>query len=90
MGVPNVLKAACSELAYRALNGTILQPDYDPELVSAGGVVSSITDDVGPIKHSITYDTKLGIGFFAPFPQVDRMLAKAGLLLAGGGRTVIR
>lgn len=90
MGIPPVLKAACAELAFRSLNGTELQPDYDPALVGAGGVVSSITEDVGPIKSSRTYDTKLGIGFFAPFPQVDRMLSKAGLTLAGTGRTLIR
>lgn len=90
MGVPAVLKAACSELAYRVLNGTTLQPDYDPGIFAAGGVVLSDSEQVGPIKTSKTYDTKLGIGFFAPFPQVDRMLSKAGLLLAGGGRTVIR
>lgn len=90
MGIPTVLKFACAELAFRALSGINLQPDYDPSLVGNGGVVQTASDEIGPIKTTRTYDTKLGIGFFAPFPQVDRMLSKAGLLLAGTGRTIIR
>jgi hypothetical protein len=90
MGIPQVLKFACAELAFRSLSGTNLQPDYDPALVGAGGIMESHTVQVGPIRETNTYDTKLGIGFFAPFPQVDRMLSKAGLLLAGTGRTIIR
>ncbi len=89
-GIPKQLKAACAELAIRVLNGTNLQPDYDPALVGAGGIVSSITKKIGPLEKIISYDTKLGIGFFASFPIVDRMLNKAGLLSSGGGRTVIR
>lgn len=89
-GIPRAVKAACAELANRELNGTDLQPDYDSELVSAGGVVQSFSETVGPITVSKTFDTRLGTGFFASFPHVDRMLAKAGLLLAGGGRTVLR
>jgi hypothetical protein len=89
-GIPKAVKAACAELAIRVLNGTALQPDYDPGIVSAGGVVSSITKKVGPLETVTAYDTKFGLGFFASFPIVDRMLSKAGLLSSGGGRTVIR
>lgn len=89
-GIPKAIKAACAELAIRVINGTALQPDYDPGLVGAGGVVSSITKKVGPLETVTAYDTKLGLGFFASFPIVDRMLSKAGLLNAGGGRTVMR
>lgn len=89
-GIPKAVKAACAELAIRVLNGTVLQPDYDPSLVGAGGVVSSITKKVGPLETVTSYDTKLGLGFFASFPIVDRMLRQAGLLNSGGGRTVIR
>jgi hypothetical protein len=89
-GIPRQIKQACAELASRALSGTNLQPDYDPNVVAGGAVVASYSVEVGPIKESTSYDTKLGLGFFAPFPQVDRMLAHAGLLVAGGGRTVMR
>lgn len=89
-GIPKAVKAACAELAIRVLNGVVLQPDYDPNLVGAGGVVSSITKKVGPLETVTAYDTKLGLGFFASFPIVDRMLRSAGLLNSGGGRTVIR
>lgn len=89
-GIPKQIKAACAELAIRVLNGVDLQPDYDPNLVGAGGIVSSITKKVGPLETVTAYDTKLGIGFFATFPIVDRMLSRAGLLNSGGGRTVIR
>lgn len=89
-GIPPQIKAACAELAIRVLNGTVLQPDYDSSLVGNGGVVSSITKKVGPLETITSYDTKLGLGFFASFPQIDRMLNRAGLLNSGGGRTVIR
>lgn len=89
-GIPKAIKAACAELAIRVLNGTKLQPDYDPKIVSAGGVASSITKKVGPLETVTAFDTKFGLGFFASFPIVDRMLSRAGLLKAGGGRTVIR
>jgi hypothetical protein len=89
-GIPKAVKAACAELAIRVLNGVVLQPDYDPSLVGAGGVVSSITKKVGPLETVTAYDTKLGLGFFASFPIVDRTLRQAGLLQAGGSRTVIR
>jgi hypothetical protein len=89
-GIPKAVKAACAELAIRVLNGVVLQPDYDNGLVGAGGVVSSVTKKIGPLEKSVTYDTKFGLGFFASFPAVDRMLSKAGLLSSGGSRTVIR
>ena len=89
-GIPRQIKQACAELAMRVLNGTNLQPDYDPNVVAAGAIVSSYSVEVGPIKETTSYDTKLGIGFFASFPQVDRMLARAGLLIAGGGRSIMR
>ena len=88
-GIPLALKYACAELAARALNGTVLQPDYDPNLVSAGGVVTSISQEVGPIKVTKGYNVSMGLGFFATFPQVDRILRSAGILLAGGGRSII-
>ena len=88
-GIPLAIKYACAELAARALNGVALQPDYDPSLVSAGGVVSSISQEVGPIKVTKSYNTTLGLGFFATFPQVDRIMRNAGILLAGGGRSII-
>lgn len=89
-GVPKAIKAACAELAIRVLNGTDLQPDYDPALVGAGGIVKSITKKVGPLETHVEWDTRQGLGFFATFPIVTRMLSKAGILLVGGGRTVIR
>jgi hypothetical protein len=67
-----------------------LQPDYDPDLVGYGGIVSSLSVEVGPIKESRAFDTKLGIGFFPDIPQIRRMLSKAGILMAGGGRTILR
>jgi hypothetical protein len=89
-GIPKQIKSACAELAIRVLNGVVLQPDYDPNLVGAGGIVSSVTNKIGPLEKVTSYDTKLGIGFFATFPIVDRMLSRAGLLNSGGGRTVMR
>jgi hypothetical protein len=89
-GIPKAIKAACAELALRALNGITLQQDYDPNISVAGGVVASYSVEVGPIKESTSFDTKLGLGFFPTFPQVDRILTRSGLLIAGGGRTIMR
>jgi hypothetical protein len=88
-GIPRALKFACAELAIRVLNGTNLQPDYDPNIVGNGGVVSSVMKEVGPLRVRTEYDTKLGLGFFASFPHVDRMLAQAGLLNSGRGRVML-
>jgi DnaT-like ssDNA binding protein len=88
-GVPLVIQRATCEAALRVLNGVALQPDYDPNLVSAGGVLASSSKEVGPIKVSKTYDTKLGLSFFPSIPQINRMLSSAGILVSGGGRTVI-
>jgi len=87
-GIPKQIQMACAELAYRVLGGTVLQPDYDPNIVSAGGVLSSVTKKVGPLETVNTYDTKFGLGFFATFPIVDRLVAQ--LRNAGGNRTVVR
>jgi hypothetical protein len=89
-GIPKVIKEATAQLAFRVLNGVVLQSDYDSKIVGNGGVVSSITKKVGPLETVTSYDTKLGLGFFASFPQIDRMLSRAGLLNSGGGRTLIR
>lgn len=89
-GIPKHIKGACAELAIRVLNGVQLQPDYDPNVVAKGGVISSVTKKLGPLETSFTFDTKAGIGFFASFPQVDRLLSSGGLLRSGGGRSLIR
>lgn len=87
-GVPVPIQYACAELAMRQLSGTILQPDYDPNVVSNGAVLETVTKNIGPIQTTKTYDTKLGLGFFPDFPQVRRILQSAGLLTAGGGRVI--
>lgn len=89
-GIPLQIEYAAAELAFRVMNGTVLQPDYDPAFVGAGGIYSSVSKEVGPIKKTVTIDTKLGIGFFPDFPHITRMLNRAGLLLAGGGRSIVR
>jgi hypothetical protein len=89
-GIPKQIEFAASELAYRVLNGTVLQPDYNTNVVTPGAIIASITTDVGPIKKTISYDTKLGIGFFVDYPHITRMLSRAGLLVASSGRSVIR
>jgi hypothetical protein len=90
LGIPKAIKDACAELTIRVLNGVVLQPDYDPSLVGAGGVASSITKKVGPLETIVSYDTRFGLGFFASFPIVDRILKSGGLLNSGGGRSVMR
>lgn len=89
-GVPRLVKMACAELTQRVLNGVKLQPDYDSSVVTSGAVVQEVTERVGPIERRKVYDTKLGLGFFASFPQIDRMLARGGLLVSSGGRTIMR
>jgi hypothetical protein len=89
-GIPEAVKRACAELAIRVLSGVSLQPDYSSAIAGGGGVVSSVTKKVGPLETVTAYDTKFGLGFFASFPVVDRMLRSAGLLVSSGNRTVMR
>ena len=89
-GIPEAVRRACAELAIRVLNGINLQPDYDTSVAGGGAVVSSVTKKVGPLETVTAYDTKFGLGFFASFPVVDRMLRSAGLLMASGNRTTMR
>jgi hypothetical protein len=89
-GIPEAVRRACAELAIRVLNGVSLQPDYSSGIAAGGGVVSSVTKKVGPLETVTAYDTKFGLGFFASFPIVDRILRSAGLLKAAGGRTTMR
>lgn len=84
------VQRACAEVAWRALNGTVLQPDYDPTIARQGAVIQSLTENVGPLQTTTVYDTKFGLGFFPDFPQVKRILQSSGLLVASGGRSVIR
>ena len=88
-GVPLAVQQATSEAALRVLNGTPLQPDYDPTVVTAGAVLAGFSQEVGPIKISKTFDTKLGLSFFPDIPHVTRILRNNGLLIAGGGRTLV-
>lgn len=90
-GIPFPVKYACAELALRVLNGSVLQPDYDLTNGLGGGqVASTITEEIGPLKTTTVYDTKFGLGFFPDFPHVTRILSRPGLLVAGGGRSIIR
>lgn len=88
-GVPIVVQQATCEGAIRVLGGISLQPDYDPTVVTGGAVVSSKSVEVGPIRQTTSYDTKLGLSFFPTIPHIDRMLRSAGLLVGGGGRSII-
>jgi hypothetical protein len=87
-GIPQAIKQACAELVFRQSTGTALQPDYDPNVITGGGVVASRMERVGPIERQVSYDTKLGLGYFPTIPQVTRILSKAGLLNSGGSRIV--
>lgn len=87
-GIPKQIQMACAELALRVLAGTVLQPDYDPNIVGAGGVMSTVTKKIGPLETTTSYDTKFGLGFFASFPIVDRLLKQ--LVHGGGGRSIMR
>ena len=89
-GIPLAVQWATCEGALRVLSGTSLQPDYDPTVVTAGAVVQSLSVEVGPIRKTTTYDTKLGLSFFPSVPHIDRLLKSAGLLVAGGGRSIVR
>ena len=66
--IPVPVQWATCEGALRVLAGTSLQPDYDPTIVTAGGVVQSLSVEVGPIRKTTTYDTKLGLSFFPSIP----------------------
>jgi hypothetical protein len=90
-GVAQPIKDATAEAALRVLAGTNLQPDFDAGVFGAAGAIpSETTSTVGPITTRTTWDTKFGSGFFPPIPIIDRILKSSGVLVASGGRSILR
>lgn len=87
-GVPQAVKDACCEYAFRSLNGVDLLPD--PTRDGSGRSVKSKAEQVGPIKTDVEYEPSSGYEL-PVFPSADRILTRQGLVdatAAGGGISV--
>lgn len=78
-GMPNAVKFATAEYAYRALSADLLA---DPTRDSTDRVIKSTSTSVGPIKEETAYDTSLGI-LMPDYPAGDRYLIARGLVVGG-------
>jgi hypothetical protein len=81
VGVPYQIRAAATEYAIRGLN-LPLQPD--PIRDDRGGVVTSKTEQVGPIRESTNYLDGARLPF-VPYPAADEMLRP---FLRASGRVI--
>lgn len=81
--IPAVLKKATCEYALRALTASLLN---DPVTDESGALVTSKTEQVGPIRETTQYYASGGIEITQPYPAADLLLVS--LLKTSG--TVIR
>lgn len=75
-GIPLEVKRATAEYALRAMTAT-LSPD--PENTSTGQAILSKSEEVGPLKESVTY-VRNSVFQMPKYPAADRMLTMAGLV----------
>lgn len=75
-GIPENLKAATCEYAYRSKTVTLAP---DPEVDAS---ISSISQSVGPISKSVTYSGSGLSAAIKPYPAADRLLSE---YVRGGG-----
>lgn len=84
-GVPQEVQDACCAYAFLRRGGVELMPD--PDYDSTGQAVKSKSEEVGPIKESVTYVE--AAGFRLPtFPSIDRLLYRRRLTCEAGGISV--
>jgi hypothetical protein len=88
-GIPDAVKKATAEYAFRALSISLFE---DAPAPSGGVAIESITQKVDVIEQSIKYSGggQVGVGTFVmpSFPSADMLLVRAGLVMAG--RTLYR
>lgn len=80
-GVPQAVKDATCEYAFRALSIELLA---DPSRDESGRVVKSKDEKVGPISESVEYSEYAGLDLPA-YPVADRMLLARGLIKGKAG-----
>lgn len=80
--IPAVLKKATCEYALRALTATLL---VDPVVDETGAMITSKTEQVGPIRETTQYYSSGGIEIIQPYPAADLLLKS---LLKEGGRVI--
>lgn len=78
LGIPDAVKRAVHEYAFRALGQPLFQDAPAPE---GGRLINQHTVRVDVIEESITYAPSQSGSFAMPaFPQADMWLARAGLI----------
>jgi hypothetical protein len=78
-GVPAIIKKACYELAFKALDAELMP---DPTADTSGAVIAEKSEEVGPIKSSVKFAG--GGAYVMPrYPAVDQLLIRAGVVIYG-------
>lgn len=86
-GIPQVLKDATAEMAFRALSGDIIpDPDYD----ATGQQVAATSTKAGPITDTVEYRVTPGHVNTPAYPKVEGMLKRLGLITSGMSSQVVR
>ncbi len=80
--IPAALKKATCEYALRALTASLL---VDPVVDESGALVTSKTEQVGPIRETTQYYASGGIEITQPYPAADMLLTP---LLRDSGRVI--
>lgn len=84
LGLPDRLKHACIEYAFRALNNDLAP---DPIVDATGLKVIKTKEKVGPIVEEIEYAETSSAAIYNPYPTADALLQE--YLMPSGG-TVMR
>ena len=79
-GVPQCVKNACFEYAYRNLTGTDLQPDGNAE-----GAIKKKKEQVGPLSEETEYCGCGSTGGTIAYPSADNWLENSGLVKSTNG-----
>jgi hypothetical protein len=82
-GIPDRLKEACYEYAYRAKSAALAP---DPTVDATGLQVVGNRKKIGPIETDLKYAENSTIRITKPYPAADRLLQE----YVTGGNTVIR
>jgi|SRR5687768_5934777 len=80
--IPVALKKATCEYALRALTASLL---VDPTVDETGALITSKTEQVGPIRETTQYYASGGIQITQPYPAADLLLKP---LLTDNGRAI--
>lgn len=80
-GIPQEVKDATCEYAFRALAGTL---NPDPTIDPSGLAVAKVSKTVGPITKDVEFFEGDGVAALPNYPGADLILKRGGFILSSG------